>query len=174
MASPPTLAESDGILYVGAFDGRVHALRADSGEALDGFDAQADNWIWSRPLLTNGVLYVTSLDGRLYALDRISGAPVPPYPYDSSEVSDGSNVLRAGPVEVGDALVVAAESGHVIAVSNAQRLWVWPSGLPESPIYTTPVVIGDVVYVVLMNGQVQALNAQTGAPVWTFTPPQAG
>ncbi|MBN1661228.1 MAG: PQQ-binding-like beta-propeller repeat protein [Anaerolineae bacterium] len=167
MAASPTPAEQEGVLYVGAFDGRVHALQVDSGELLSSFDFRAENWIWSEPLLADDVLYVTALDGRLYALDRTTGAVVPPYPYDTGEISDVADALRASPADAGDAIVVATESGRVVAVSNGQRLWTWPSGLPESPIYTTPVVIGERVYVVLMNGQVQALNVETGAPLWT-------
>lgn len=173
MAAAPVLAENQGILYAGGFDGRVRAVEAASGESLDSFDFRADNWIWSEPLLADDVLYVTSLDGKLYALDRTTGDVVPPYPYDAGEAADGSDALRAGPASAGDALFIATESGRAIAVSNAQRLWVWPSGLPEAPIYTTPVVSGDLVFVVLMNGQVQALNGETGAPVWTFVPPEA-
>jgi outer membrane protein assembly factor BamB len=171
MAKSPTL--EDGILYIGAFDGKVHAINADSGEPIEGFDFQAENWIWSTPLLADGQLYVTSLDGKLYTLDPSNGAVLSTY--DSGEVSGGKDVLRAGPVQAGESIVVASESGRVIDVQDAQRRWYWPSGVPEAGVYTTPVVSGDRIYVLLMNGQVQALEAETGAqvPGWPFTPPQS-
>jgi outer membrane protein assembly factor BamB len=171
MAASPALDEAQGVLYVGAFDGRVHALDADSGERLEDFDFQAGNWIWSQPLLADDVLYVTSLDGRLYALDRESGAVVPPYPYDAAELTDSTESLRAAPVDAGASIVVATESGRIIAVDNAQRQWDWPGGLPEAQIYTTPVMVDGAVYVVLVNGQVQALDAENGNPKWSFSPP---
>jgi outer membrane protein assembly factor BamB len=117
-------------------------------------------------LLADDVLYVTSLDGRLYALDRESGAVVPPYPYDAAELTDSSESLRAAPVDAGERVVIATESGRVIAVDDAQRQWDWPGGLPEAQIYTTPIVVDGVVYVVLANGQVQALDAENGVAVW--------
>jgi outer membrane protein assembly factor BamB len=40
-------------------------------------------------------------------------------------------------------------------------------------VLTTPVIEDGTVYVVLMNGQVQALDAETGAQGWTFLPPEA-
>ena len=86
---------------------------------------------------------------------------------------DTPEALRAGPAEAGDRLLIATDAGRVFAVSNGQRLWTWPSGVPESPIYTTPVVAGDVAYVVLMSGKVQALNVETGAPLWAFTAPES-
>jgi outer membrane protein assembly factor BamB len=56
MAAPPRLGDGftleDGILYIGAFDGRVHAVKADTGEIVEGFEFLAENWIWSLPLMT--------------------------------------------------------------------------------------------------------------------------
>ncbi len=167
-AAQPTL--EDGILYVGAFDGKVYAINADSGEPAEGFDFQAGNWIWSEVLVADDQLYVTSLDGKLYALDPASGAELSSY--DSGEVSQGKDVIRAAPVQAGDLIIVATESGQATAVENAQRRWTWPSGVPQAGIYTTPVAVEDTIYVLLMNGQVQTLEAETGLQGWSFSPPQ--
>ena len=123
--------------------------------------------------MANDQLYVTSLDGRLYALDPSDGSTIAPYPYDSSELSGSDEQLRAGPVEAGGYIVVAASSGRVIAVENAQRQWYWPSGVPQAAIYTTPEVANGWVYVVLMDGPVQVLDAEDGGPQWSFSPPQS-
>lgn len=171
MAASPLL--EDGILYVGAFDGKMHAFRADTGERVEGFGFRAENWIWSEALLVDGKLYVTSLDGRLYALDPASGQVLSSY--DSGEISGGKESIRAAPVQAGEAILVATESGRVIAVENAQQRQIWPTGVVQSAIYTTPVVSGDKVYVILMSGQVQALETGTGAsvPGWPFVPPES-
>lgn len=169
MTAQPTF--EDGLLYVGAYDGKAYAIDADSGQRVEGFDFQAENWIWSTPLLVDDQLYVTSLDGRLYALDPASGAILSPYPYDSGEIDGTQDLLRASPVQAGAYIVVASESGRVIAVQNAQRRWYWPSGVPQAGVYTTPVVVEDTIYVILMNGQVQTLEAETGVAGWAFTPP---
>ena len=173
MAAPPIL--EDGILYVGAYDAKVYAIHADSGELVAGFgeDFEAGNWIWSEPLLDAGQLFVTALDGKLYALDPASGASMPPYPYDSAQIEDKDDLIRAAPVQAGDNVTIATEKGYVIAVKDAQTQWKWPSGTPAAAVYTTPVVSNGAVYVVLMDGQVQALNAENGMPLWTFTPPES-
>lgn len=171
MAAQPTLM--DGVIYVGAYDGKVHAVWADSGEPVEGFDFEgAENWIWSEVAVVDDRLYVTSLDGKLYALDPSSGAIIPPYPYNSEEVAGENPVLRASPVQAGGFIIVAAESGQVIAVQDAVSQWDWPGGTPLAGVLTTPVFSDGTVYVVLMNGQVQALDAETGVPGWTFTPPE--
>jgi outer membrane protein assembly factor BamB len=176
LAAQPLLV--DGILYAGAFDGRVHAIKADSGELVEGFDFQANNWIWSTPLMIEDRLFVTVLDGSLYALDPATGDVLAPYPYNSGEVGGGKDVIRANPVQVGDTIVIATEKGYVIAVREAQRVCSWPSGTPQYPVYTTPVVLGDKIYVIQQtSGQVHTLDAtalQTGvcAGNLIFSPPE--
>jgi outer membrane protein assembly factor BamB len=173
MAAQPVLDAASGILYVGAFDGKLYAIKADSGEFVEGFDFKAENWLWSEVLLEDDRLYVTSLDGRLYALDPSSGAIIPPYPYDSAQVDDSSDMIRAAPVRAKDLIVVGTQDGWVIATENALQQWIWPGGVPQTGVLTTPVVSGDTIYVVLMDGKVQALNAETGAQGWTFVPPES-
>ena len=168
MAAQPMI--DDGILYVGAFDGKVYALDPDTGQPLEGFDFKAGNWIWSEVLMSGDQLYVTALDGRLYALDPASGAVLPPYPYNSGDLSGGRDAIRAAPVEAGETVLIAAESGRVAAVNGAALRWSWPGGAPEAGIYTTPVVSGDRVFVILMNGQVQTLDISSGAVGWSFVP----
>jgi outer membrane protein assembly factor BamB len=173
MAAPPTLVLEDDVLYVGAFDGKLYAIEAGSGELVEGFGFEAKNWIWSEVLALGDQLYVTALDGNLYALDPSNGAVIWSY-CDTALESNGrcnNTVLRAGPVEAGGSIIIASESGRVISVMDAVRQWLWPSGTPEANILTTPVVSDGMVYVVLMNGQVQALNAENGVQAWTFTPP---
>ena len=164
MAAPPRLGDGftleDGILYIGAFDGRVHAVKADTGEIVEGFEFLAENWIWSLPLMVDDELFVTSLDGRLYALEPSTGAVIAPYPYNSAEIDNKKDMIRAAPVKADEFIIVATESGRVIAVraETAQRGCYWPSGTPQSEIYTTPIVSGDLIYVILMNGQVYTVD----------------
>ena len=177
MAAQPTLDAENGVLYVGAFDGKVHAIdvASDAPAFVEGFDFQADDWIWSEVLLSDGQLFVTSLDGKLYALDPSSGAVIPPYPYDTGEAGLEGDRIRAAPILAGELVVVATESGRVVGVKDATRQWVWPTGgVPEVGILATPVVSGGIVYVILTDsGVVQALNAADGGQKWRFSPPEA-
>lgn len=171
IAAQPTLDAARGVLYVGAFNGQVYAIRADSGEIVEEFQFKANGWIWSEVLVAGDRLYVTSLDGKLYALDPSSGAVLSPYPYDSGEIDGRKDSIRAAPIKAGELIIVATKSGRVIAVKEGQRQWYWPSGTPQASILTTPVLYEGTVYVILMNGNVQTLNAETGVPGWGFSPP---
>jgi outer membrane protein assembly factor BamB len=171
IAAAPTL--KDGILYIGAFDGRLYAIQADDGELLEGFEFQADNWIWSEVLALADRLYVTSLDGNLYALDPATGAVIPPYPYNSSEIDDTEDSIRAPAVEAGELIIIATEQGKIIAVKDGVRQWYWPSGTPEAGILTAPIVQNGTIYAVLMDGRVVTLNAESGVQGWTWAPPES-
>lgn len=174
-AVQPTLDIESAILYVGAFDGKVYAIdvSTDSPAFVEGFDFQAEDWIWSEVLLSDGKLFVTSLDGKLYALDPASGAVLPPYPYDSSDAGFEGDRIRAAPIQAGEVIVVATESGRVVGVKNATRQWIWPSGgAPEATILATPTSSSGVIFVALTNGNVQALDAATGGQKWTFASPE--
>jgi outer membrane protein assembly factor BamB len=171
VAVSPVMDEVTGLLYVGAFDGHVYAIDAELGELVDGFSFQADNWVWAEVLLADGRLYVTALDGRLYALDPSDGQVISPYPYDSGTLGEGGDVIRAAPVQTGENIVIATETGRVVAVQNTQVMWSWPSGIPEDAIYTTPAFADGTIYVALQDGTVVALNAENGVPGWTFPSP---
>jgi len=164
---------NDGTLYQGAFDGRVYAVEAVSGQQVSGFDFRAQNWIWSEVLVEDGRLYVSSLDGKLYALDAATGQVLAGFPY-STEATD---YVRAAPVQGGDLAIIATGNGRVIAVNSTsgQVKWQWPATgfTPVSGILTTPVVSGERVYLLLTNGQVRALNVADGSEVsgWIFPLP---
>lgn len=170
LAAPPVLDARRGILYMGAFDGKLYAIDADSGQAVEGFSFQAENWIWSEVLLANDELYVTSLDGRLYTLDPATGTTRAPA-FESWTVGDQeSDVIRAAPVQAGEFILAATESGRVIALKDGVRHWTWPSGAPQVPVLTTPVVWEDTVFIALADGQVQTLQVEGGVPGWSFAP----
>ncbi|MGQ9598631.1 MAG: outer membrane protein assembly factor BamB family protein [Anaerolineae bacterium] len=171
IAAQPTLDAARGVIYVGAFNGQVYAVRADSGEIVQEFQFKANGWIWSEVLVAEDRLYVTSLDGKLYALDPSSGSVLPPYPYDSGEIDGKKESIRAAPIRAGDLIIIATKSGRLIAVKEGQRQWYWPSGTPQASILTTPVFFEGSVYAILMNGNVQTLNAETGVPGWGFSSP---
>jgi PQQ-dependent dehydrogenase (methanol/ethanol family) len=56
-------------------------------------------------------------------------------------------------------------------VASLQAAWI--QALPYSPLETTPLVMDGVMYVTGPN-QVSALDARTGADIWTFTRPRSG
>jgi len=104
----PTLG-SDGRIYVGSYDGTVHALNAD-GEVL--WQYQTGGKIVSSIALVEGTektLYVGSGDGSLYALSQAGTL--------RWSTSTGSGIGASSPALTADGLVlVGNQEGHLVAV----------------------------------------------------------
>ncbi|HEY8073701.1 MAG TPA: PQQ-binding-like beta-propeller repeat protein [Labilithrix sp.] len=169
-------------VYFGSHDGAMYCVKAASGELVYRFDTGAE--VARRPVRSGETLYVANGADYLFALDRRSGKPkwqVHRTPALGMEISG-----YAGPAySAADNLVFMAFSdGHVIAygASDGSEKWT-PVDLSaeaeqaggEAPRYldvdTTPVIDehpqGRVVYVSSYAGGVYALDAQSGARIWS-------
>ncbi len=169
-------------VYFGSHDGALYCVKAMSGELVYRFDTGAE--VARRPVRAGETLYVANGADYLFAIDRRSGKPkwqVHRTPALGMEISG-----YAGPAyDAADDLVFMAYSdGHVIAYGGRDGSEKWtPVDLSaeaeqaggEAPRYldvdTTPVVDehpqGRVVYVSSYAGGVYALDAQSGARVWS-------
>ncbi|MDE2823733.1 MAG: PQQ-binding-like beta-propeller repeat protein [Chloroflexota bacterium] len=74
LSSAPVV--SDGVVYVGAFDGSVHALDAASGEPLLSFRSVAPGYVAGLSV-AGDVVYAASQHARLYAIDTRADADDP-------------------------------------------------------------------------------------------------
>ena len=95
------------VVYFGAYDGKVYALDAATGDEIWP-PFETDDAIVSSVAARNGTLYATSTDGRLYAIDAVTGVPKGRFETQSS--------IWASPVVVGDVVYVAAMDGKLYAV----------------------------------------------------------
>ncbi|MCL5784890.1 MAG: PQQ-binding-like beta-propeller repeat protein, partial [Patescibacteria group bacterium] len=76
LGNSPTVVTVNGILtaYVGGFDRRIHAINANTGEALAGYTPyEAGAGFDTNPLVVNNTIYAGNRDGYFYALDAITG-----------------------------------------------------------------------------------------------------
>lgn len=163
-AAPPTL--EDDTLYIGAFDGQMYALDAETGNAREGFSFQADNWLWSEPVVAEGLLFVGSLDHHLYALDPATGAvrwkdELPGPVRAGVAVSEGT--VFVGCEKVGDV------DGRFKALDAATGQPRWERSFSAS-LLTQPVIVGEQVVIVLDDGRVVGLNQESGVERALFTP----
>jgi outer membrane protein assembly factor BamB len=104
-----------GRVYAPNLDGKVYAVRVDTGQVEWTFDT--GDPVRAKPLLVDGRLIVVDRAGDVYALDPQSGEPVRERP-----VVLGETVL-SNPIEVDGRVFVSAEGGDLYEID--------PSG--ESP-----------------------------------------
>ena len=171
-------------------DGVVYTTTTQMTFVLFAFNAKTGNelWsapttyfqVWSSPDVVNGVVYVGSADYigsqspacGVYALNVKNGAQLWNY---SSGYSVG-----ASPVVVGGVVYFVTYEGTVYALNaqNGIQLWNYTTGGPvySSPgpvysgaVYSSLAVVNGVVYAGSDDGNVYALNATSGAKLWSST-----
>jgi outer membrane protein assembly factor BamB len=120
------------------------------------------------PAIAGGRLFVATDAGKLLALDSATGAI--DWSRGTSRCSAASPAVRGGVVYF--ALMGPPPCGHqpqsgrVIAVRarDGKRLWAFSCGASES----SPLVVGQTVYVGSQDGRLYALDAGTGRERWSF------
>src|SRR6266571_1403691 len=151
-----SLKAVNGVVYVGAMDNAVYALRASDGALLWRYTngSFVYNGYVYQPTVVAGEVYIASQDGTLSAL----------------RASDGALLWRytaRGPVPtvlaVNGIVYVASEDGYLNALRTSDGKLLW-----RSPSYAyAPVIINDVLYVTSRDG-LSALRARDGALLWRY------
>jgi outer membrane protein assembly factor BamB len=134
IVSSPALSKDGSTLYIGSFDGQLHALDAKTGLARWSF--QTGDHVYSSPALEEDAsgsvkaLYIGSTDGSVYKLDS-AGNKV--WQYDTGDAVRSSPVLGLTPDGNGRIVYVGSSNGTLFAIDAAtgKRRWSF-DGTPAS------------------------------------------
>jgi len=169
-------------VYFGSNDGALYCVRAASGELVYRFDTGAE--VSRKPVRAGEMLYFANASDFLYAIDRRTGKGkwnAHRTPALGMEISGHAGPSYDPALGI---IFMAYSDGHVIAYDAGDGTERWtPVDLSaeaeqaagESPRYldvdTTPVIDdhphGHVIYVSSYAGGVYALDAASGARVWS-------
>jgi outer membrane protein assembly factor BamB len=147
-------------VFVGAYDGNVYAIDAESGECVWVF-AGTNGPIVGGLALSGDVLYVGSEDGNLYGLDPSTGA-VAKGPFDA-----GSPIWSTPLVHEGN-IYFSTVDGEVFARTAEDLHPAWPNGnfKTSAGLLTDPIVVEGVLIVGGIGKQLFGLDPDTGEQVW--------
>ncbi|WP_307129411.1 outer membrane protein assembly factor BamB family protein [Streptomyces aurantiacus] len=156
----------DRVAYIGSHDMHLNAVDP-NGRLLWRFPTNGD--VTASPAVVGGQVFFTSADGSLYAVST-SGRQQWSKPYgfgrSSPAVSeDGRTVFAAA--EGGDKRLYAFDT----ATGNLR--WTYPKAGAGHGYQASPAVHGNRVYIGDEQGVVAAVDAGTGAEVWTHASPGA-
>lgn len=131
----------NGVAYVGSTDGNLYALDASSGTLKWKFDTK--NWVVSSPAVASGLVYFESYDSNFYAVDAATGQLKWKFQTGGEKRFAGTHLHHLEP---------AAES--------------MPD--PWDFFLSSPSVWSGAVYFGSGDGNIYALDANTGALKWKF------
>ena len=134
IVSSPALSKDMSTLYIGSFDGQLHALDAKTGAPKWAF--QTGDHVYSSPALEEDAggavkaLYIASSDGIVYKVDP-DGNQV--WQYDTGDAVRSSPVLGLAPDGNGRIVYVGSSNGTLFAIDAAtgRRRWSF-DGTPRS------------------------------------------
>jgi eukaryotic-like serine/threonine-protein kinase len=158
--------DGQGKLYATTLGGGLFALETGNGNLLWTYSASGKlKDVWSSPIVVDDIIMVGDSKGSIYAVDAGSGAEKWPKPVEA-----GTAVIGGGVSLAGKAALVTTGGKFLILNSDGSESW---SKTFSQPIYTSPVVDGEDVYLASI-GQNYLLTKidLNGREFWSFNPPK--
>jgi len=131
---------------------------------------KADGPIVGSPVAKDGKIVFGSYDGNIYCVDAKTGSLQWKFP-------TGYRVAST-PAFVGNVVYTGADDGYIYAInaSNGQQIWKkFAGGVTIGAIFrsmpqvrSSPVVVGDRLYVGSMDGNIYCLDTANGNIVWKY------
>ena len=157
-----TAAVVGGIVYVGSQNGFLYALDASTGKLFWRFNTGES--LLASPVVADGVVYIGNIRG-VFALDAYKGTQIWKTQSIGNQRIDASvstPAVSGGMLYVG---TFADNRLYAFRVSDGQLMWQFQAG---DYVDSSPVVVGDTVYVGSNDYYLYAINAQTGALKWKY------
>ena len=155
-----------GLLYIGADNGRLYALRPSTGEEVWNRSFGEFSTVQSTPAYWSGMVFVGSLnfsDSGLFALNASDGSVVWSVPDDRG--------IIASPAVVDGVVYSFSENGTAIAVNATTGQILWTAAI-GGEMWASPAVANGCVFGGTITGGAFALWAQNGSVRWNFSFPE--
>ena len=148
---------SGGTVFVGARDGFLYAISADSGRLRWRFDHKI-SWVNSSPAVMDGTVYAGSSDGQfVHAVDAASGTERWRTPVEGA-------IVWSSPAVAGDVVLFGDGMGRVHAVDRASGAPRWRF-FTGAAVFSSPVVADGVVLIGSGDGGLYALRTGATGPI---------
>jgi outer membrane protein assembly factor BamB len=166
------VGQGRGLVLVGTYDAEVIALDAESGE--ERWRSKVASEVLAAPQTNGDVVIVQAFNGRLTALDHETGQQRWVYESSMPLLTLRGN---ATPLIVGSTVYAGFANGKVVALEADDGLLIWeqrvaiPQGRSELErmvdVDASPLLVGNILFVVSYQGELVALSRATGRPLWT-------
>ena len=156
----------DNTVYVGSFDRHLYAVSITSGKQVwqfpvgDETDNNPENWFWTKPVVYNNTIYAGNLDGKVYILNAETG-------HEIVDAIDLGSPVSSWPILVDNSVIVASEAGVIYTLDTANNQGKTLANL-EGEVYAPLSASEGTVFLHTSEGELHALNAQSGAKLWSL------
>lgn len=156
-----------GMVYFGSGDGYVYALDAATGAMKWRF--KTGDVVHASPALANGVLYIGSWDTYFYALDAATGKEKWRFKTGDDPFNHNQTGIQSSAMVVDGMVYFGCRDANVYALDAATGKKKWAYSTKGSWVIATPIVQdGKLYFVTSDSGMMQALDAKTGAPLFSL------
>jgi outer membrane protein assembly factor BamB len=159
------------LVVAGDNNGGVWALALDSGQTI--WHVTLSDPIVSSPVISDKSIFVRTLDGTVWALNNSNGSIL----WKAAD-NTPTMVLSGGskPILIGSNIIVGSTNGTLTAYSLQTGAVKWqstiarPQGVADVEkmvdIVANPKLTDNMIYIVTYQGNLAALNSQTGRIIW--------
>jgi eukaryotic-like serine/threonine-protein kinase len=132
-----------------------------------------DGAITASPVVVGGKVYIGSYDGNRYCLDAYSGNLIWKFPTQWNAAS--TVAVSGGKVYTG------ADDGYIYCIDANSGTQIWKTNIyagnvpavqfevDTAMVRSSPIVVGDKLYVGALDGKVYCLGTSDGSIKWTYT-----
>ena len=160
-------AYADGVLYFGSWDSFFYAVDATTGKEKWRFHGGEDPLIHnqvgfqSSAAVVDGIVYVGCRDSNLYALDAATGKEKWRFNNEMSWV------ITSPAVAQGKVFFATSDSSlyHVVDAATGKPVL---RQQDKAYLFSSPLVVGDVVLIGILNGTLEARDGKSGELLWDF------
>lgn len=153
----------NGILYVGSWDGKVHAIRAKTGRKVWTYDT--GDRVNTSAAYSGGRIFIANNSGTVYALNAKTGKLA----WSGSQATE---FFYAAPAVAYGRVFIGSSDGTMYSYGqkSGKLLWAKPLG---TYIYSSAALFDKKVYTGTYDGKFYALDAATGDVKWQREMPSA-
>ena len=146
-------AIADGIVYVGAQPGELHAVTLADGQPRWKYKASPEGIGESSPAVASGVVYFGDLGGIVHAVDAAGGKALWTF--------KTAGEIKSSPVVVGDRVLIGSYDSHLYALGAKDGKLLWKVRT-DGYVHATPAVSNGVAYIAGCDEMLRAIRISDG------------
>ncbi|HUW30112.1 MAG TPA: PQQ-binding-like beta-propeller repeat protein, partial [Planctomycetota bacterium] len=147
-----------GRVFIASRDATLYCIDAELGVLR--WQHPCDGPLTSTPAVSDGTVFIGSEAGTMFAVEASSG---------KTRWQAGGNGPIVGAAAGAGRVVFTSADGKLHSLAAADGKPQWPAADLAGPVKAPPIIVGTVAFAGNLNGEVKAVDLQSGTVAWTDT-----